>query len=319
MGFGLGIGAGCLRGRMNDWGERSAGLELPAGVVRAAVERALAEDLPWGDVTSELLVPDALAAAAVMVARASGVVAGLPLARAAFLAVSDLLSVEMQARDGERVEAGRELMRVHGRARAILAAERVALNFVQRLSGTATLTARFVAAVAGTGARIVDTRKTTPGLRVLEKYAVRCGGGQNHRFHLGDAVLVKDNHREALGAAGLTLAEAVRAARRRLPHTVALEIEVDTPVQLEEALAAEPDAILLDNMSPAELAAAVARIRALRPGTKVEASGGVNLETVRAMAETGVDLISVGALTHSAPALDVSLEFGIGRGEGSTK
>jgi len=285
--------------------------------VRDTVERALAEDLPWGDVTSELLVPPELPALAVLVARQAGVVAGLELARATFRTLDPALTVELSARDGTRVEAGRELLRVSGRARSILAAERVALNFVQRLSGTATLTARFVAAVAGTGARIVDTRKTTPGLRVLEKYAVRCGGGHNHRFHLGDAVLVKDNHREALAAAESSLAEAVADARRRLPHTVTVEIEVDTPAQLEAALAAEPDAILLDNMAPAELATAVRRIRAARPATRIEASGGVSLETVRAIAEAGVDLISVGALTHSAPALDVALDFRVGRaGEG---
>ncbi len=293
----------------------SADLELPAAAVREAVERALAEDLPWGDVTSELLVPAELGATAVMVARAAGVVAGLTVARETFRTVDPALAVELVARDGEPVEAGRELLVVRGRARPILSAERVALNFVQRLSGTATLAARFVAAVAGTGAVIVDTRKTTPGLRVLEKYAVRCGGARNHRFHLGDAVLVKDNHRDALAAAGLSLAEAVAAARRRLPHTVTVEIEVDTPAQLEAALAAEPDAILLDNMAPAALATAVRRIREARPTTKVEASGGVTLETVRAIAETGVDLISVGALTHSAPALDVSLEFRIEGGK----
>ncbi len=292
----------------------SVDLELPAAALREAVARALAEDLPWGDVTSELLVPAELSATAVMVARAAGVVAGLPVARETFLAVDPSLEVELRARDGERVEAGRELLVVRGRARSLLAAERVALNFVQRLSGTATLAARFVAAVTGTRAAIVDTRKTTPGLRVLEKYAVRCGGARNHRFHLGDAVLVKDNHREALAAAGLTLAEATAAARRRLPHTVTVEIEVDTPGELEQALAAEPDAILLDNMAPAELAPAVRRIREARPATRIEASGGVTLETVAAIARTGVDLISVGALTHSAPALDVSLEFRIERG-----
>ncbi|HEX9107693.1 MAG TPA: carboxylating nicotinate-nucleotide diphosphorylase, partial [Longimicrobiales bacterium] len=175
--------------------------------------------------------------------------------------------------------------------------------------GTATLASRFVAEVAGTGAQIVDTRKTTPGLRLLEKYAVRCGGAGNHRFHLGDMVLVKDNHREALAEAGISLEEAVRAARRRLPDGMLVEIEVDDAAQLELALAAQPDVILLDNMPPEQLIESVRRIRAVRPETKVEASGGVRLETVRAIAESGVDLISVGALTHSAPAFDVSLEY----------
>ncbi len=290
------------------------GSDLPLASVRRAVGAALAEDLGWGDVTSDALVPPELLASAIMVARQAGVVAGLPVAREAFLSVDTSLTVEYRAHDGDRVESGDELMRVSGRARSILAAERVALNFVQRLSGTATLTARFVEAVAGTRTRIVDTRKTTPGLRVLEKYAVRCGGGHNHRFHLGDAVLLKDNHREALAAAGASMTEAVQAARRMLGSAVTLEIEVDTPAELEQALAAGPDAILLDNMGPAELAACVARIRAVSPVTVIEASGGVNLDTVRAIAVAGVDLISVGALTHSAPAFDAALDFHIADG-----
>ncbi len=291
--------------------ENAIGSDLPLATVRRAVGAALAEDLGWGDVTSDALVPPELQAFAVMVARQAGVVAGLPVAREAFLAVDPSLTVEYCAHDGDRVRNGDELLRVHGHARSILAAERVALNFVQRLSGTATLTARFVEAVAGTGTRIVDTRKTTPGLRVLEKYAVRCGGGHNHRFHLGDAVLLKDNHREALAAAGATMAEAVRAARGALGTAVTIEIEADTPAELEQALAAEPDAILLDNMGPAELAACVERIHEVSPRTRIEASGGVNLDTVRAIAAAGVDLISVGALTHSAPAFDAALDFRI--------
>ncbi len=297
-----------IRGDRDD----SVGPELPGSVIRAAVETALAEDLGWGDVTSDTLVPAGLEASAVMVARQAGVVAGLEVAREVFLAVDASLDVELLARDGATVEAGAALLRVSGRARSILAGERVALNFVQRLSGTASLAARFVEAVRGTGARIVDTRKTTPGLRVLEKYAVRCGGAHNHRFHLGDAVLLKDNHRAAIAAAGETLAQAVARARASLPHTVTIEIEVDTAAELEQALEAQPDAILLDNMAPEELRVSVRRIRQARPGTRIEASGGVTLLTVRAMAETGVDLISVGALTHSAPAFDASLDFRIG-------
>ena len=297
-----------IRGDRDD----SVGPELPGAVIRAAVETALAEDLGWGDVTSDTLVPAGLEASAVMVARQAGVVAGLEVAREVFLAVDASLDVELLARDGATVEAGAALLRVSGRARSILAGERVALNFVQRLSGTASLAARFVEAVRGTGARIVDTRKTTPGLRVLEKYAVRCGGAHNHRFHLGDAVLLKDNHRAAIAAAGETLAQAVARARASLPHTVTIEIEVDTAAELEQALEAQPDAILLDNMAPEELRVSVRRIRQARPGTRIEASGGVTLLTVRAMAETGVDLISVGALTHSAPAFDASLDFRIG-------
>ena len=289
--------------------ETALGSDLPLAAVRRAVGAALAEDLGWGDVTSDALVPPELLASAIMVARQAGIVAGLPVAREAFLSVDTSLTVEFRAHDADRVQHGDELLRVHGRARSILAAERVALNFVQRLSGTATLTARFVEAVAGTSTRIVDTRKTTPGLRVLEKYAVRCGGGHNHRFHLGDAVLLKDNHREALAAAGATMAEAVREARRMLGPAVTIEIEVDTPAELEHALAAEPDAILLDNMGPTELGVCVARIRAIPRRITIEASGGVNLDTVRSVAAAGVDLISVGALTHSAPAFDAALDF----------
>lgn len=282
--------------------------EPPPLLLRGVVEAALREDLGWGDVTSESLIPADLAAEAVMVARGDGVVAGLPVAREAFHAVDPRLDVELLASDGETVGAGRPLLRVAGRARAILSAERVALNFVQRLSGIATLTARYVAAVAGTGARIVDTRKTTPGLRALEKYAVRCGGGHNHRFHLGDALLLKDNHRMALAAAGVSLIEAVRRARAALPHTVTIEIELDSLDQLEETLAAEPDTILLDNMPPETMAEAVRRIGGR---ARTEASGGITLETVRRAAEAGVDLISVGALTHSAPAFDVALDFNV--------
>ncbi len=291
---------------MHFW-EQSGG-ELPPDEVRSIVSAALTEDAAFHDVTSILLVPEGVLASAVMVARQPGVVAGLPVAREAFRHRDLDAEVELLVADGEQVEAGQELLRVQARARTILAAERVALNFVQRLSGTATLTRRFVDAVAGTGATIVDTRKTTPGLRVLEKYAVRCGGGQNHRFDLGKAVLVKDNHWAAVAAAGLRLSQAIASAPGWLrPGTV--EIEVDDLAQLPEALAAKPDAILLDNMPPAKLAEAVKRIRQRRRATKIEASGGVTLETVRAIAETGVDLISVGALTHSAPALDISLDF----------
>ncbi|HET9982558.1 MAG TPA: carboxylating nicotinate-nucleotide diphosphorylase [Longimicrobiales bacterium] len=282
--------------------------ELPPALLRGVVEAALREDLGWGDVTSDSLLPAELTAEATMVARGDGVVAGLPVARAAFHAMDPNLHVELLARDGETVGAGRSLLRVAGRARAILSAERIALNFVQRMSGIATLTARYVAAVAGTDARIVDTRKTTPGLRLLEKYAVRCGGGHNHRFHLGDALLLKDNHRAALAAAGVGLVEAVHRARAALPHTVTIEIELDTLDQLDETLAAEPDTILLDNMPPEVLAEAVRRIGGR---ARTEASGGITLETVRRTAEAGVGLISVGALTHSAPAFDVALDFNV--------
>ncbi len=287
--------------------EGVAGIQLPPlARVRKLVERALAEDLGWGDITTESFVPAGVRARAKLVARQAGVVAGLPVAALAFEALAPAAAIELHAADGDPVEPGAVLLTVGGAARALLSAERVALNFVQRLSGIATLTARYVRAVEGTGARIVDTRKTTPGLRLLERYAVRCGGGHNHRFHLSDAALLKDNHREALAASGIALGDAVRAARRRLPHVVRLEIEVDALEQLAETLAAAPDAVLLDNMPPDVLREAVRQVggRAL-----VEASGGITLDTVRAVAETGVDLISVGALTHSAPAFDAALDF----------
>lgn len=270
------------------------------------VRRALDEDLRWGDVTSETLVPREALARAAVVARQDGVVCGIPVAASVFEMVDPAVTVTELVRDGEQVRAGARLMVIEGSARSVLGAERVALNFLQRLSGIASLTARYVAAVVGTDARIVDTRKTTPGLRLLEKYAVRCGGGASHRSSLGDAMLVKDNHLAALAAAGIPLRDAVAAARAALPHVTAVQVEVDTLEQLEEALAAGPDAVLLDNMSPETLREAVRRTG--RRAT-LEASGGISLETVRAVAETGVDLISVGALTHSPPAFDAALDF----------
>lgn len=303
------------RGRLSrDRGWLPADPGVPAPVLRPVLEGALREDLAAGDLTSGLLLPRGLEARSVLVARRDGVAAGLAVAALVFRLVDESTRVELLATDGDALAAGSALLRVAGDARSLLAAERTALNFVQRLSGIATLTASFVAAVAGTGTAIADTRKTTPGLRALEKYAVRCGGGRNHRSGLGDAVLVKDNHRAALLAAGVRLSEALRAARKRLPHSALLEVEVESEEELEEALAGGADAVLLDNRSPAELRRAVERVagRAL-----VEASGGVTLETVRALAQAGPDLISVGALTHSAPALDVSLEWEVGPAAGA--
>ncbi len=270
------------------------------------IRRALAEDAPWGDATSEAFVPTDATASADLVAREPGVLSGLGIAARVFQLVDDRVEMRRHAADGEKIEPGRSLLTVEGPARAILRAERVALNLAQRLSGIATLTARYVAAVEGTGVRIVDTRKTTPGLRELERYAVRCGGGRNHRFSLSDAVLAKDNHLAVLQAAGIPVGEAIREARRRLGHTTHLEVEVDRLDQIEEVVAAGVDTIMLDNFTPEDLRAGVSIVagRAL-----VEASGGVNLATVRAIAETGVDLISVGALTHSAPALDLGLDI----------
>lgn len=263
---------------------------------------ALAEDIGAGDITTSLTVPEENQATAVMRAKVDGIVAGLEIAARVFALVEPMAVWKAQVRDGCRVSPGTTLATITGPARGLLTAERVALNFVQRLSGVATITARFVAAVAGTKARIVDTRKTTPGLRTLEKYAVRVGGGHNHRLGLYDAVLIKDNHL----AAGGGIAATVARARMLAPHTMRVEVECKTLTQVDEAVMAEADIILLDNMDLRLLRDAVTLIggRAL-----AEASGGVNLETVAAIAATGVDLISVGALTHSAPALDIALDF----------
>jgi nicotinate-nucleotide pyrophosphorylase (carboxylating) len=276
---------------------------LPAGLVARAVAMALEEDLGLaGDITTDATIPADATAAARLVARKPGVICGLAVARSAFHAIDPALDVREQARDGDAVKPGACVLTVSGKARAILTAERVALNFMGRMSGIATLTRRYVEAVAGTGARIVDTRKTTPGLRALEKYAVRCGGGGNHRVGLFDAILIKDNHIAAAGGIG----PAIEAARAHAGHMVRVEVEVDTLAQLETALGHSPDAVLLDNMPPETLRRAVA----MAAGKVVtEASGGVDLTTVRAIAETGVDLISVGALTHSAPVLDLGLDF----------
>jgi nicotinate-nucleotide pyrophosphorylase (carboxylating) len=270
------------------------------------IRAALAEDVGSGDVTTLATVPADALASAVMVAREPLLVCGLPLAEAVFKEVSARLVLSPTAKDGERAGKGQELLAVQGPARAILAAERVSLNFVQRLSGVATLTARFVAAVAGTGARILDTRKTTPGWRQLEKYAVQCGGGINHRLGLYDRILIKDNHLAALrGEAPSAIEAAVRRARAQFPKLI-VEVEADTLEQAGQACQAGADVILLDNMSNENLRTAV---RLIAGRAKTEASGGVNLASVRAIAETGVDFISVGALTHSAPAVDIALDF----------
>ena len=267
------------------------------------VRRALEEDLGRaGDITSDLVVPADRTAKALLVARKPGTIAGLPLAEMAFRLVDPSLVFQFEAQDGDDASAGMGLATVEGSARAILTAERVALNFVGHLSGIATATSALVEAVLGTKARIVCTRKTTPGLRVLEKYAVRCGGGYNHRFGLDDAVLIKDNHIIAAGG----IAAALEAARAGLGHMTKIEIEVDTLDQLAEALRLGVDAVLLDNMSPVDLRRAVE----MTAGRAVlEASGNVTLATVRAIAQTGVDYISSGAITHSAPSLDVALDF----------
>ncbi|UOE45646.1 carboxylating nicotinate-nucleotide diphosphorylase [Agromyces larvae] len=269
------------------------------------VTAALDEDAPWGDLTGETLIPVDATATADLVAREAGVLSGIEVFAAAFRLVDPRIEVAALAADGDRFEAGQVLARVAGPARGILRAERVGLNLLQRMSGIATLTARYVAAVEGTRARIVDTRKTTPGLRSLERQAVRDGGGRNHRRSLSDAVMAKDNHLAILTAGGADLATALRAARDRMPHTAHLEVEVDRVDQIEPVLAGGAQTVMLDNFSLDDLRTGVALIggRAV-----VEASGGVNLDTVADIAATGVDVISVGALTHSVRSLDLGLD-----------
>ncbi|HOV04048.1 MAG TPA: carboxylating nicotinate-nucleotide diphosphorylase [Kaistiaceae bacterium] len=276
---------------------------LPRLLVERAVEAALLEDLGRaGDITTLATIPAETMSKAVIAARKPGRLAGLAFAESAFRQIDPAVAFLAEAADGDRLDPGTVVARIEGPARAILSAERVALNFLGHLSGVATLTAAYAAKVAHTGARIVCTRKTTPGLRAFEKHAVRCGGGANHRFGLDDAVLIKDNHIAACGGVAL----AIERARAFAGHLVKVEVEVDTLDQLREAMTAGPDAVLLDNMAPAMLREAVA-IVAGRAVT--EASGGVSLETVAAIAETGVERISVGAITHSAPVLDLGLDF----------
>jgi nicotinate-nucleotide pyrophosphorylase (carboxylating) len=274
--------------------------------VRRAVESALAEDLGSGDVTTLATVPENTTAAAVMSAREPLVVCGVALVEAAFRGLSADVRVEPLVPDGTRAKKGDGLVKIAGPARAILSAERVALNFIQRLSGVASLTAQFVDAIKHTQARILDTRKTTPGWRRFEKYAVTCGGGHNLRLGLFDMVLIKDNHRFALrDEPPNAIAAAVQRARARFPK-LKIEVEADTLEQVEQAADAGADIILLDNMSPMQLRLAVQKVKGR---AKTEASGGVNLASVLTIAKTGVDYISVGALTHSARAVDIGLDF----------
>jgi nicotinate-nucleotide pyrophosphorylase (carboxylating) len=280
----------------------------PVHVVVAAVRAALEEDGAESDVTTSLLVDGDQWGRGVFIAKDDGVVAGLPVAAAAMTAIDESVSFDTLVADGMRVTAGTELAEVEGPASALLASERVALNFLQRLSGIATLTRAYVDAVAGTGARILDTRKTTPGLRQLERYAVRAGGGGNHRYNLATGVLIKDNHIAIARQAGLVdLTQVVDRARARAPHTMRVEVEVTSVEQIKDAIEGGAEVILLDNMPVDQVRAAVEQVagRAI-----VEVSGGVTLDSVRAIAEAGVQLISIGRLTHSAPALDISLELG---------
>ena len=278
---------------------------LPDLLVEPVVRMALAEDLGrGGDITAQACIPEGARMRAVFAARKPGVLAGIGCGRLSLLAMDPAATIRSRLRDGDAFEAGAVLVEAEADARAFLAAERTALNLLGRLCGIATLTRAYVDAAEGTGARIADTRKTTPGLRALEKHAVACGGGLNHRFGLDDAILIKDNHVAVCGG----VAEAIRRARAAAGHLVKVEIEVDGLDQLDEALAERPDVVMLDNFTPDMLREAVARVRD-RPGRPVlEASGGVNLQTVRGIAEAGVDVISVGALTHSAASLDIGLD-----------
>ncbi len=281
-------------------------VELTAAEIRRAVRLALAEDLGSGDVTTLATVPPNTKSVALMRAREPLVLAGIQFAETAFSARSSKIKIKKLSRDGAGVKAGEALLKISGPARAILSAERVAINFVQRLSGIATATAQFVETVKGTNAKILDTRKTTPGWRRFEKYAVVCGGGKNHRIGLFDLVLIKDNHLAALRhETPNAIAAAVSRARKKFPM-LKVEVEADTLEQVGQAADAGADIILLDNMTVAQLRQAV---KIVRGRAKTEASGGVNLKTVRAIARTGVDYISVGAITHSARAVDIGLDF----------
>ncbi|WP_167131474.1 carboxylating nicotinate-nucleotide diphosphorylase [Paramicrobacterium chengjingii] len=272
------------------------------------VQLALDEDAPWGDITSETFIPAETQATAVLNAREPGILAGAEVFAAAFRLTDAATSVDLHMADGDHFTSGATLATVSGPARALLRAERIGLNFCQRLSGVATATRAFVDAVHGTGVHIADTRKTTPGLRAFERHAMQCGGGRNHRFSLSDAVMAKDNHLAVLTARGMSITEAINTARSRLGHTTSIEVEVDRLDQIEPVIAGGVDIIMLDNFTLDDLRAGVELVarRAV-----VEASGNVTLATVRAIAETGVDVISSGALTHSVRSLDLGLDMAL--------
>ena len=286
--------------------------DLPAATSgwRDLIELALAEDVGNGDITTLATIPAEATATGTLHAKEAGVLSGVDVAEAVFAIVDPGIAYETVCRNGDRVAPGDTIARLSGSARSLLTAERTALNIMQRLSGVATTTARYVAATEGTGPAIVDTRKTTPGMRMLEKRAVLHGGGRNHRFGLADGVLIKDNHLAAIGG-DHPVRDAVASARALAPHTMKIEIEVTSLAELDEALAAGADIVLLDNMDSPTMAEAVRRRDQAASGALLEASGGITLERIPEIAGTGVDLISVGALTHSSKALDISLEFAL--------
>ena len=289
---------------------------LNTHAVRRLIDLALEEDLGRGDVTTQAVVEADATATAHLVARQPMVLAGLGICTAVFERVDASVAAVALAKDGDRLAAGARVATYTGKAASLLAAERTALNFVQRLSGIATLARAFVDAAAGTDLRIADTRKTTPGFRLLEKYAVRMGGASNHRFDLGSGVLIKDNHVAVAGGGG----EAVRRTRGKIPHGLKIEVEVDSLDQLDDALDAGADIVLLDNFSLADIEKAVARTRSRKPHPLLEVSGGVTLEQIANLAHTGVDIVSAGALTHSAPAGDLALDIAVaGAGSGVEK
>ena len=274
--------------------------------IRDLIDRTLAEDLSIGDPTTDILVPPDLESTAVLLAKEEGILAGLDVGLEAFRRFDDRVSITALLEDGAPIRLGDHLGTIQGRVASLLKAERTAVNFMQHMSGIATQTQRYVKAVEGYPVRIVDTRKTTPGLRFLEKYAVRMGGGQNHRQNLGDGILIKDNHIDALRGDGMSLGDVVKKAIREASHTIRVEVEVETLEQLDEALDAGAGIILLDNMDVEQMTIAV---QIAKGKAFTEASGGITLETVRAVAATGVDIISVGALTHSVIALDISMDM----------
>ncbi|MDP2661843.1 MAG: carboxylating nicotinate-nucleotide diphosphorylase [Dehalococcoidia bacterium] len=291
-------------------------MDVPLSAVRTIIEQALAEDVGWGDITTRALVPPDHKGRAHALMKSDGILCGGEVFAMAFTVWDPSLQVELLARDGAQVSRGDIVARVAGSAASILTAERVALNLLQRLSGIATMTRRFVQEVGELPTRVIETRKTTPGLRLLEKYAVRVGGGSNHRFNLSDGVLIKDNHLAVMRTHGGDLAEAIVLAKRSVPLTIKVEVEVTTVAEARAAAQAGADLILLDNMSIEDMRESVQVIRAESPGERgrilVEASGGITLETVKAIAGTGVDYASSGALTHSFRALDISLEMAVG-------
>ena len=281
-------------------------IDLNSPGITELLERAIQEDYSLGDPTSSSLINSNVTGTAQIVARQDGICSGIPIARKILLTIDQTLEVKEMCKDGQTLKEAQALIEVNGSVRSILAAERTTLNFLQHLSGIATQTSKYVQAVSGTNTRIVDTRKTTPGLRRLEKYAVLCGGGRNHRQNLGDGILIKDNHIAALQAMGHTITTIVELAKKQAPHALRIEIEVESEIQAIEAMQAGADVLLLDNMSAQQIQDILPQ---LNNTVTTEASGGITLDSVEAIARTGVDIISIGAITHSAPSLDLSLEL----------